>query len=306
MKIQIQQERKSLVMKVLSQDKLKQGVDFPRNDIADLQTDYTGPSPYHLNYCGYEHCHAGYAFGPHTRTSYLLHLVTRGTGTYYVDDHVYEISAGQIFLIYPGVTTTYQASLDDPWSYYWIGFSGYQANYILEQMGFSEHSHVISIEDIDPLVSCIEQMLQFHEITFANELERTAELLKFFSHVINSHPHNLVSAKNYRSQYAEVAMRYISNNFDSKIRIADLADYIGVDRSYLSKAFHAEYQISPQEYLLRLRMQHATNLLANSKLSITDVAAKCGYPDALAFTKIFRQRLGCSPRDYRLAQNSEE
>lgn len=305
MGIEIIAERKGLVMKVVPHENFKQEIDFPRNDIADLQTNYTGASPYHLNYCGYEHCHPGYAFGPHTRASYLMHIVTRGSGRYYVNNKIYQICAGQIFLIYPGITTTYQADQDDPWSYYWIGFSGYQANYILSQMGFSQDSHVITVAQLDPLIQCIERMLQSYEFTLQHELQRTSELLHFFACVLNSRPQSLSSSKPSKAQYAEAAMRYISNHFDQKIQISALADYIGIDRSYLSKIFREEYQISPQEYLLRLRIQKATTLLVNTNYTISDIASRCGYSDALAFTKIFHQRIGCSPKEYRSSQKNQ-
>ena len=133
---------------------------FPASNIADIQTDYHGASPYHLNYCGTEQCTPGFQFGPFVRRSYLLHLVTRGT--YRVNGKCYDLSAGQIFLIFPGDTTVYQADREDPWEYYWIGFSGYQAGFILSQLGFTHDSHVIRIDDLTPLTDCIMEMLQTH------------------------------------------------------------------------------------------------------------------------------------------------
>ena len=303
---EITKEHDSMVMKVFPPENLNREMHFPENNIADLQTVYQGPSPYHLDYCGYEHCKSGYSFGPYIRSSYLLHIVIHGKGTYCVDGKTYSISKGQLFLISPGITTTYQADIEEPWGYYWIGFSGYQATYILKQMGFTEAMPVISMNDLSPLIECIERMFLSDKITFANELQRTAELLTFFTHVINSRPQNQLTARHSKSEYAEMAMRYISNNFSRKIQISELADHIGVDRSYLSKSFHTEYQMSPQEYLVRLRMQQAATLLENPDHPISYIAMKCGYPDALAFTKIFRQRMGCSPSQYRLNMNSVE
>ena len=48
------------VLEVLEGEGNKQVVNFPYTNIADLSTDYHGPSPYHLNYCGVERCQPGF------------------------------------------------------------------------------------------------------------------------------------------------------------------------------------------------------------------------------------------------------
>ena len=102
-----------------------------------------------------------------------------------------------------------------------------------------------------------------------------------------------------KTTYAEVAMRYLTSNYPRRIKISDLADYIGVDRSYLTKSFREQYHVSPQEYLISLRMDQAQFLLENTGKSVTDIAAEVGYPDSLAFSKSFKQRFGASPSEYR-------
>ena len=57
--------------------------------------------------------------------------------------------------------------------------------------------------------------------------------------------------------------------------------------------------ISPQEYLLSLKMEKACNLLTNLQLSIGDVARQVGYEDQLTFSKIFKKSKGVSPKLYR-------
>lgn len=305
MNANIIKEREGMVMKIPSQNPFYQSSNFPKADIADWDSNYSGPSPYHLNYCGFEACHPGYAFGPHSRTSYLLHIVFSGKGKYYVEGKVYSIESGQIFLIYPGITTTYQADTEDPWSYGWVGFSGLRCPFILSQMGFSADNHVITIANIEPLRACIQSMMDTHKLTYANELYRTSHLLHFFAYIIEQQSDELTASRSYpRSVYAQLAMQYIENNYMNKIKITELADYIGVDRSHLTKSFHEEYHVSPQEYLIRLRMEKAEYLLTHTSQPISIVAHNVGYSDALAFSKIFRQRFGLSPSDYREAETT--
>ena len=58
----------------------------------------------------------------------------------------------------------------------------------------------------------------------------------------------------------------------------------------------------PQEFLIRLRLSKAADLMKGTSGSIGDIAAQCGYPNQLHFSRAFRKRYGLSPREWR-AQN---
>ncbi|MGI6008381.1 MAG: helix-turn-helix transcriptional regulator [Ruminococcus sp.] len=167
-------------------------------------------------------------------------------------------------------------------------------------MGFSHDNHTVYVDNLEPLRTSIQNMLELHKITYGNELKRTAELLTLFAYVMDHSPDAKETQYEYsRTTYAEVAMRYLTSNYPRRIKISDLADYIGVDRSYLTKSFREQYHMSPQEYLISLRMDRALFLLENTLKSVTDIAYEVGYTDALAFSKAFKHRFGVSPSDHR-------
>ncbi len=301
MEIQLEpQGTDGAVLKLPPPNPKSQILDFPDMGIADLDCDYTVSSPFHVNYCGYEPCEPGHTFGPYARTSYLLHFVYSGKGYYKVGDNTYSIHAGQIFLIYPNIVTTYWADEEDPWAYSWVGFSGYRSEYVASQMGFSSDHLVITLDDLAPIRQSIERMMQLHKLTYSNDLGRTAELLHIFSYVLDHNLQPIESAYVYpKSTYAQAAMQYIIHNYHKRIRISEIANHIGVDRSYLSKSFREEYQMSPQEYLLRLRMEQAQQLLLKTDAPIASIASDVGYADQLAFSKMFKQHTGWNPTEYR-------
>ena len=55
----------------------------------------------------------------------------------------------------------------------------------------------------------------------------------------------------------------------------------------------------PQEFLIRLRLSKAADLMKNSRSSIGDIAAMCGYANQLHFSRAFKKRYGLSPREWR-------
>ncbi|HYF47986.1 MAG TPA: AraC family transcriptional regulator [Planctomycetota bacterium] len=56
---------------------------------------------------------------------------------------------------------------------------------------------------------------------------------------------------------------------------------------------------SPGEYVLRLRLQRAQQWLIGTDLAVNEIARRCGYPDPFHFSRLFKQRFGASPREYR-------
>lgn len=94
-------------------------------------------------------------------------------------------------------------------------------------------------------------------------------------------------------------MEYIKHHYNESVKIGDLADFIGVNRSYLTSSFKKTTGCSPQEFLVNLRMDKAKSLLKKTDLSINAVAGAVGYTDQLAFSKVFKKHCGKSPRMYR-------
>jgi AraC-like DNA-binding protein len=100
-------------------------------------------------------------------------------------------------------------------------------------------------------------------------------------------------------QFIERAQAHLG---DATVNVNALADMIGVHRSTLSRIFKAKMLLSPGEYLLRLRLQHALALLQGSQLSMREVGRCSGFPVPSYFCRAIKQATGLSPRQFR-AQN---
>lgn len=87
--------------------------------------------------CGYAKCEPLHGYGPAVRPNYLIHYILGGKGIYRVGERKYQLGAGEGFLVEPEVLTYYQADVEEPWSYLWIGFSGKYAKEYLEDLGLN-------------------------------------------------------------------------------------------------------------------------------------------------------------------------
>ena len=152
----------------------------------------------------------------------------------------------------------------------------------------------------------IDAMVRTNKLVFENELKRNGLLMLLFSELITDNRDaclregKLLPSRGYpNSVYVEHAVDYIAANFDKRLKINELADHIGVNRSYLTSSFKKTLGCSPQEYLMNLRIEKAKSLLKNGDIQVSEVAARVGYRDPLAFSKVFKARTGRSPREYK-------
>lgn len=237
------------------------------------------------------------------RTTYVLHIIRSGRGTLEINNQKYELTAGDAFLLSPNVEAWYEADREDPWSYMWVGFTGYRAQEYAEHAGFTKRAPIRKVGCEKELNGYIDGMLEAHQLSYTDELKRNGYLMLFFATLIEEYKKMVPGMANQHSYpgsvYVKHAMEYIAYHYREKIKINELADYIGVNRSYLTSSFKKAIGCSPQEYLVNLRMEKAKGLLRNSSMQINAIAASVGYQDQLAFSKIFKQHFGASPKAYR-------
>ena len=92
---------------------------------------------------------------------------------------------------------------------------------------------------------------------------------------------------------------YIRANYALPVSIESIASMLGIDRRYLSRIFLRETGMTPKEYLVRIRLNRAADLLENSACTVTETAHSVGYDDVYNFSKIFKKKYGISPAYFR-------
>ena len=258
-----------------------------------------------LDYSGIESCTPGHLWGPAIRTSYLIHVVLDGCGDFFAGKKHYSIHRNQAFIIYPGIETVYQADLDKPWHYLWVGFHGYLAEDCARRIGFSPEKPVISLQGTEDIRKCIESLLDTSQLTYSNYLLRQGEMYRFFGLMVKESQSTVRERQSYdypQSVYVKQAIQHMTHYYSQKIKIDTLADEIGITRSYLTKSFQKELQMSPQEFLINLRLEKSSKLLESTDASITEISEMVGYSDPLAFSKKFKEKFGMSPKAYRASR----
>ncbi|HEX2948707.1 MAG TPA: AraC family transcriptional regulator [Armatimonadota bacterium] len=92
---------------------------------------------------------------------------------------------------------------------------------------------------------------------------------------------------------------WIDRHFLEQIALQDLARMAHLSLSQFSSLFKNLYGISPKAYLIRCRLNRASDLLAETDLSITEIATELGFAHLAHFGRLFREHSGITPREYR-------
>lgn len=250
---------------------------------------------------GEEQCNPGHDFGPCIRNNHLIHYVYSGCGTLRICDREYHISAGQLFLIPARVSAYYRADSKNPWLYRWIEFNGSMAQKILNKIELSADSPVLTDDSNLAIGDALHKIVQGQELPF----EALMGFFWGFISALTAHAPE-EEKENTAEGYIRQAERFIKNNLHKNITVQAVAEYIGIDRSYLCRLFNEYKNTGPKQYMEDLKMKQATQYLKLPVLTVTEVAMSLGYSDCHAFHKAFKKNFGCSPSAWREKSEFEQ
>lgn len=242
---------------------------------------------------GEEQCTSGHSFGPCIRSNYLLHYVYSGEGTLKIEGEEYKICKGQMFLICPGQLAYYRADTDNPWLYRWVEFNGSMATAILGMAQLSEKMPVF-VDNADMAAGNA-----LSDLVAGGEMRFEAVMCKFWAFLNSMSLGENRVCSSVTSDYVNKAQMFIKSNIHKPITVNKIADYIGVDRSYLSRLFREYEKTSIQQYMLSLKMNTAAMYLKNPDITVTAAAQSVGYSDIRVFNKAFKRKFKASPSVWR-------
>lgn len=123
------------------------------------------------------------------------------------------------------------------------------------------------------------------------------ELLIKIIRYMYKYNYKTVSAKNF--ELISKAVDYLKQNYNTEIRLEDLAVKSLTSKNYLSKLFKEVTGMNVSEYIHKIRISEACSLLRNTDLSVNSIAEQVGFNDMKFFYEVFRRITGTTPGKYR-------
>lgn len=131
----------------------------------------------------------------------------------------------------------------------------------------------------------------------------SAEVERHFFHDIRRNYHKLAllddSSKLLYDEAISHAQSFLQTHYSEPVSIQEIASESGMSRRNFDRRFKKAIGLSPLNYLQKLRMDTAQDLLKSSNLSVSEIMYRVGYQDAAHFSSLFKKMKGTTPRQYR-------
>ena len=244
----------------------------------------------------------------HDHSAVEILLTLEGSVTYTVDDIVYQVRKGEVLIIPPDMQ--HALSMGEESSRYLFLF---------------EPEGILSMRDIKTLtpyfhrpfhlrdgseahVRIRELLLKLKDVYEKRELMwntvcysyllRVYAILgqRYLNGVRNRIPDG---GRIVESEVITASMTYINNHYKQDLSLDDVAEFAGFSRYYFSRSFKKQTGYSFKDYLCEKRLQVATDLLIRTDKSMKDVAAESGFGSVATFNRVFREKKGCTPTQFR-------
>ncbi len=257
-------------------------------------------------------------FPLHSHDFSELVIVFRGSGTHFTEEHSYEVSAGDVFVIERGFSHGYEAikelalynilfdeALLRQLSFDLGSMPGYHAVFTMEPKLRLQHAFKSRLKLTGEQLKNCRQLLTRMSVELQNpaleEGSRSLALAYFIElivYIARMYSRMRIDDTKEIMQMSDI-IAFMETHIHSQITIEELASMASISASTLHRLFLKSLGCSPIEYHIQLKVDHAARLLTHSRLSVTEIAESSGFRDSNYFSRQFRKRMGSSPREYR-------
>ena len=227
---------------------------------------------------------------------YIIKYVISGKGCLEVGNRTYHVCAGDVFILPKNVFVSYYSDKTDPFSYYYVGVDGINIGKTLALCGLSESSPVRRYDErVGNLFKSIYDKFESYSLT--SNLEAFSDFYKMLAIMSEIDAANMKPLHRNDVNYVNYAINYIKENYAYNVSVSEIAERLGIGRSYFSALFHRETGNSPQDYLLRFRISQSCKLISLG-MSVTEAALHCGFNSPTNFSIQFKKIMSVTPRTY--------
>jgi AraC-like DNA-binding protein len=272
---------------------------------TELHISEFGMNDLRLLFCGHELCAPGSYDGPGIRNHYVFHLILSGRGMFRSGGRSFSLSEKLGFMIFPETPVYYAADMEMPWEYLWVGFSGRSAAEMLRHTTISADVPVIAFDGFEQagrlLWGIVDSAKEGGDASVMQSYGLFLELMAQLARENGMLPDGVIpsTSKPVYELHVDRAMEYIRDHLSSDISTSDVADYLGLNRSYFYQIFHDICGKSPSNFISDYRLNTAWHLLHYTSLPVGEIASQVGYNDPAYFTRRFTRRYGMPPNAVR-------
>ena len=236
---------------------------------------------------------------PHTHNHLELFYIVGGKGQFLIQDQLYPVDANNLVVINPNVIHTEVSLNAQPLEYIVLGIEGIELQ--TRDTSNGQFSILDQFESVE-ISSCLRNILRETELKntgYEDVCQAYMEILliRLMRNIALAIPAEPQSPS--ANRQCAAIRRYIDLHFKESLTLEQLAEESHMSKYYLSHAFKREYGISPINYMISRRIEESKYLLAETDLSLSQIAQLLGFSSLSYFSQVFHRTQGISPKEYR-------
>ena len=209
------------------------------------------------------------------------------------------VEPGHALLLFPEVWHRYTPDPETGWHEHWIGFDGEIARRWLRHRVVTPKNPVLKMNAEDTVLATFSRVMQSIRANRPALQQILAGATDNLMGLVYSAQQAQPATDAQNTNAIESAITRIQNEFAHHLDMQLLASELGVSYSSFRHTFTAHTGLSPHQYLLEFRLVRARSLLAESELSVKEIAMQTGFEDEFYFSRLFRQKLNFTPSQWR-------
>jgi AraC family transcriptional regulator, arabinose operon regulatory protein len=233
-------------------------------------------------------------------TSTIFNYCVKGRGWCTLTNTRFEARPGDIMVVPAGEPHAYGSDPDDPWTVHWFHAMGANVPRLLEHLGVRREAPIVHVGRSAQLEALFAEMREALEDDYSEQrllyaAQTLAHLMGVMIRLHLSVRHRQPTA----SQRVASTLQHVKGRLAAAHTVPELAALAELSPSRYSELVRSSTGYSPKEYVMRLRMHRAAQLLDTTELPVKAIALEVGFADPLHFSRAFRRINEQSPRGYR-------
>ncbi|WP_394917989.1 helix-turn-helix domain-containing protein [uncultured Robinsoniella sp.] len=235
---------------------------------------------------------------PNGRIDYQLIYVAKGKADFEKNGVRKELAAGSLILYRPLEPQKYYYYAQNTPELFWIHFSGYGAEALLDAAGFKEQD-MLEIGFTSEYTQIMNKMIRELQLKRPGHCELLTLYFREFLTLISRHQQEKGIGSTKIKSEIETAVHYFNEHFSQELSIQDYAAANHISTCWFIRTFRQYMGMTPMQYITSIRITKAKELLETTDLTINEIGDLTGYQNALYFSRIFKKTVGAAPTEYR-------
>lgn len=239
----------------------------------------------------------------HFHNDYELYYLIDGTIKYLIGDEIFFVRKGNFVFVPKGVLhkTDSEECLHTERILVCFDDSLFEDDEMKNVMRELSEAKLICVDknSLSALTDILQKIQKEHSLEYPYKNIMIKAYMKELLIMLCRHRSTEESELGEADKFIHRISEYISNNFAQNIGLKRLSEEFAISEGQLSRRFKAVVGMGVNEYIRYVRILNAERLLKTTKLSISEVAERCGFNDSNYFSTVFKRAMGTTPVKYR-------